>query len=147
MTEKFLVATDGSKCSRRIVDYCVDHFTPDRAEFLVTHVIQLSPSYIEAYELTDPRLEHYRQQAREQAEGIIEEIQMPLEQEGFNTESDIRFGKPGVEILELAERMDVMGILMGRRGHSHLEEMLVGSTSHYLMHHANRPVILVPVNY
>lgn len=147
MKHRFILATDGSKCSRQIISYCLDTFDTDHTSFLVTHVIQFSPANQSAYELSDPGLDNYREQVREQAEAVVEEIQRPLEEQGFATESEILVGRAGVELVELAKEREVSGILMGRKGHSQIAEMLVGSTSNYVVHHAICPVTLVPIDY
>jgi nucleotide-binding universal stress UspA family protein len=47
-------------------------------------------------------------------------------------------------IVREAERLNVQAIVMGARGHTGLAGLLVGSTSHKVLHSASCPVIVVP---
>jgi nucleotide-binding universal stress UspA family protein len=49
----------------------------------------------------------------------------------------------GATIVHEAERLKVEAIVMGARGHSGLAGLLVGSTSHKVLHLASCPVIVV----
>jgi nucleotide-binding universal stress UspA family protein len=49
----------------------------------------------------------------------------------------------GGTIVREAERLNVEAIVMGARGHSGLAGLLVGSTSHKVLHLASCPVIVV----
>ena len=46
-------------------------------------------------------------------------------------------------ILELADRHDAAAIVMGCRGFTGIRSMLLGSTSSAVVHHADRPVLVV----
>ena len=50
----------------------------------------------------------------------------------------------GATIVHEAERLNMEAIVMGARGHSGVAGLLVGSTSHKVLHSASRPVIVVP---
>ena len=53
-------------------------------------------------------------------------------------------GAPGREIVALAARGDSDLIVMGSQGRGLLEEVFLGSVSHYVARHASLPVLLVP---
>jgi nucleotide-binding universal stress UspA family protein len=52
-------------------------------------------------------------------------------------------GAPGKTICHLARNIDADLILIGRRGHSGLNELVIGSISNYVMHHASCSVLVV----
>jgi nucleotide-binding universal stress UspA family protein len=52
-------------------------------------------------------------------------------------------GAPGKVICHLAGQIDTDLIVIGRRGHSGLNELMAGSVSNYVMHHANCSVLVV----
>jgi nucleotide-binding universal stress UspA family protein len=56
--------------------------------------------------------------------------------QGINTTADT--------ILAEAEALDVSAILMGSRGLTGVKSLLLGSVSHAVIQHADRPVIVVP---
>ncbi|MEM9136939.1 MAG: universal stress protein [Cyanobacteria bacterium P01_F01_bin.42] len=45
-------------------------------------------------------------------------------------------GAPGLVICEQAQNLDASMIVMGRRGHTGFSELLLGSVSNYVLHHA-----------
>lgn len=47
-------------------------------------------------------------------------------------------------ILDEAERVGASAIVMGSRGLTGLKSLLMGSVSHGVLHHADRPVVVVP---
>lgn len=54
-----------------------------------------------------------------------------------------RVGDPGREICVAARNWDADLIVVGRRGRSGLTEMVLGSVSNYVMHHAHCDVLVV----
>jgi nucleotide-binding universal stress UspA family protein len=52
-------------------------------------------------------------------------------------------GAPGRVICDRARSMDADLIVIGRRGHSGLSELMAGSVSNYVVHHANCCVLVV----
>ncbi|MBO9532712.1 MAG: universal stress protein [Solirubrobacteraceae bacterium] len=53
-------------------------------------------------------------------------------------------GSPATTILEVADEIEAEAIVLGSRGHGRVASLLLGSTSHHVLHHAHRPVIVVP---
>ncbi len=58
-------------------------------------------------------------------------------------EFDYHIGDPGQEICAAARRWQADLIVVGRRDRSGIEELLLGSTSNYVMHHAPCSVLIV----
>lgn len=54
-------------------------------------------------------------------------------------------GEASRHILELAGRVTADLIVMGSRGHSALDEVLIGSVAHKVLMKASIPVVLVPI--
>jgi nucleotide-binding universal stress UspA family protein len=52
-------------------------------------------------------------------------------------------GAPGKMICQLASNINADLIVIGRRGHSGLNEMIMGSVSNYVVHHADCSVLVV----
>jgi nucleotide-binding universal stress UspA family protein len=52
-------------------------------------------------------------------------------------------GAPGKMICHLASNINADLIVIGRRGHSGFNEMIAGSVSNYVVHHANCSVLVV----
>jgi len=50
----------------------------------------------------------------------------------------------GDAIIHAAEHCDASLIVMGSRGRRELKSLLLGSASHHVVHHAHRPVLVIP---
>lgn len=92
---------------------------------------------------TDPT--ELREMAMAHAQDVAQETAMDLRDHGFEVEVDARIGHPGYEICDFAESRRATGIVMGRRGRGMVGEMVLGSVSHYVIHHAPCPVTVVPL--
>ncbi|PAA86483.1 hypothetical protein BOX15_Mlig015059g2 [Macrostomum lignano] len=55
--------------------------------------------------------------------------------------------EPGKAIVAMATELDAAAILMGTRGLKRLQRTMLGSVSDYVVHHAHRPVIVVPLTH
>jgi len=53
-------------------------------------------------------------------------------------------GTPGEGVCELANKHDVDLIIMGTRGLNKIRRTLLGSVSDYVIHHAKKPVLVIP---
>jgi nucleotide-binding universal stress UspA family protein len=47
-------------------------------------------------------------------------------------------------VLDEAERCDADAIVLGTRGYTGMKSMLLGSVSHAVLQHAERPVVVIP---
>jgi nucleotide-binding universal stress UspA family protein len=54
-----------------------------------------------------------------------------------------KIGDPGLRICEVAQNWDADLIILGRRGHRGLSEIVLGSVSNYVVHHAPCSVLVV----
>ena len=70
------------------------------------------------------------------------EAQTQAEAQGVTAEHVQKGGSPGSTICEMAKELKVDLIILGRRGNSGLSELLMGSVSNYVMHHAHSSVLV-----
>ncbi len=68
----------------------------------------------------------------------------PLKTAGVKYRGIIEDGRPASVLLEVAEREEAELIVVGRRGHGEVAELLLGSVSHEVVLHSKRPVLLIP---
>jgi nucleotide-binding universal stress UspA family protein len=81
--------------------------------------------------------------AREHFEESFKRITKGAEEQGVNLETAIAVGHPIQQIVHRAEADHVDLIILGRRGMSRFEKMLVGSTSEKVLRYAHCPVMVV----
>lgn len=64
-------------------------------------------------------------------------------QRGIKTDDRAQVGDPGVRICQMAREWEANLVVLGRRGHQGISEVLLGSVSNYVLHHAPCSVLVV----
>lgn len=135
----YLLAVDGSDASRQAENVLVNYLESDAPELLVMNVIEQEPN-----PMADPESKADMQtELIDQAESLLEGVTSRLEEKGFDVETSVEHGHPGTIICQRAEERGAEGIFMGRRGMGAAGELLMGSVSQHVIHHAPCPVTLV----
>ncbi|MGK7928814.1 MAG: universal stress protein [Spirulina sp.] len=91
-------------------------------------------------------LEQSQKLAQQEKDAVLAWLQswcQKLTDLGVATEFDYKQGDAGQAICALAKSWDADTIVIGRRGRSGLSEMLLGSVSNYVLHHAPCTVMVV----
>jgi nucleotide-binding universal stress UspA family protein len=84
--------------------------------------------------------DHFLERARNRAEMSANRFS----EAGFKVDVLIRLGDAGPQICSVADENHLDCVVLGRKGHGSVRERLLGSVSHYVIHHAVCPVTLVP---
>jgi nucleotide-binding universal stress UspA family protein len=105
----------------------------DPATIITAPVSRLASSALQLEELI-------RDVAQEQVERGVE----LATQAGFQAEGRLERGKPWREICRVADEVDAEPIVVGARGLGRVGSALLGSVSLAVVHHAKRPVLVVP---
>lgn len=135
----FLLATDGSPASREAEETLAEYLNPGSSPVTVTYVISQEPN-----PLADPGTKaDVQTELIEQAENLLEGVENRLAKKGFEVTTSLEHGNPGPVLCSRAEDLEAEGIFMGRRGRGRAGELLLGSVSQYVMHHASCPVTVV----
>lgn len=82
----------------------------------------------------------------EQANEWLLQYYQQATQRGVLATCESVFGAPGYQICTLANEWQIDLIVMGRKGHSGLAELFIGSVSNYVLHHAHCSVLVVQDN-
>lgn len=149
MSMTYLFPTDGSEIAREVEDTLIQTTSPDHDRIVMIGVVDAS-QIVAGYEMTSEEHSEILDTER-----LLDEMELKTEQhvsvsadrlrdKGYEVDTEIVRGEPGEEICRSAEEHDVDIIAMGRHGSSQLTEVLLGSVSSYVVHHADRPVLLVP---
>lgn len=142
MTKKIVLAVDGSVSAEEAVDYVSNTFNPKDFEVIVATVIPETPAYME--DQADVDTKAIQGQFNRASADYTEKVVSELEEAQFSASQEILEGHPGEEICNLSEDENAYSIVMGRRGLGAVEELLLGSVSQFVVHHATCTVCLVP---
>jgi nucleotide-binding universal stress UspA family protein len=85
------------------------------------------------------RIQHHVREAEEWLQGYYRRA---IEQ-GIRTEIDCHVGEPALRICDLAQNWNADLVVLGRRGHQGIKEIVLGSVSNYVVHHAPCSVLIV----
>jgi nucleotide-binding universal stress UspA family protein len=138
-----IVGVDGSEDAQRAVAWCAEHATAFGDEVVAVHAIE-TPSYIAARApyvwINVPTDE----QSTELEEHARTEWCKPLADAGISYRVVVRVGGAAPVLIDVAAEENAVLVVTGRRGLGGFKELLVGSTSHHLAHHLDRPLVIVP---
>ena len=137
-----LFCTDFSPTADRAFSQAVEAACRRGAELVLLHVIpeaeaQFWKTYIYEVEGIDAK-------ARRDVDEKIEQAYASRAPEGMVFRVEIRIGQAAREILDLAETLGAELIVLGRRGHSALAELVFGSVTDRVVRGASCPVLVVP---
>jgi nucleotide-binding universal stress UspA family protein len=155
MIKKILVALDRSESYQPILDEALLLAKATQSSLMIIHVLRpFDPGYPypmypsgDAYPaLYDEAVQQYTQQLQQfEQESIL--FLRSLSQQAvaldIPVESTQSCGDPGKLICEAAANWHADTIVMGRRGRSGLQEILLGSVSNYVLHHAPCSVMII----
>ena len=135
--KNILVPLDGSKNSQRGLDEAIYIARQCQATLTGLYVTPLSPprsdaqvSYIEKYLLKDAAKFMAKAKKRAAQNGIL-----------FNDK--VVYGDEGPKIVKFATDKKFDLIVIGSRGMGTAKEILLGSTSNYVLHKSKIPVLIV----
>lgn len=133
MFKKLLIATDGSKHSERAMEVAAGLALGTEAQVRVVHVREVTSPI--------PSVE-----TRREAAALVDDAVAELVKQGVDVSSSLRDAKPGHIASEILGEADDWGadlIVLGHRGLSDLAGLVIGSTTHKLLHLADLPVLVV----
>ncbi|PSF35424.1 universal stress protein [Aphanothece hegewaldii CCALA 016] len=157
MFNKILVAIDMSEGAKDVYSTALSLVIKHNANLILLHVLSheeeysplpIPPNLIDIYPATgnDLTLETWRQQWEEFEFEGLEMLKKRAEEAtkaGIQVEYQQIYGSSGQTICQLAQDSQVDLIIVGRRGRSGLSELLLGSVSNYVLHHAPCSVLIV----
>jgi len=135
--KKILIGYDGSSQADRATDSALSLAQSLDAKVLVFAVARPPEpaTIVEVDAMLDDAREHFEQHFRK--------IMQRAKDLGVELETTIVVGHPVEQIVHRAEIDQVDLIVLGRRGRSRFEKMLVGSTAEKVLRYAHCPVMVV----
>lgn len=142
MKMKIIVGVDGSEHANRAVEWCAAHADALDAEVVAVHAIDI-PVYVPVVgsEIPPPLTPEERSKLREH---ITTVWCAPLAKETVSFRVVLKDSDPALAIMQAAETEQADLVVVGRRGRGGFAELVLGSTSHALTHHLDRPLVIVP---
>lgn len=134
--KNILLATDLTAASREATERAIDLAARLDARLLIVNVLEkrrLSGSG--SHERVD--------QARLERESHLVKVVREARAAGVMAEFLVWDGDPGASIAEAAEAEETDLVVVGTRGRSGAERMLLGSVSDHVVRNADRPVLVV----
>ncbi|WP_421659020.1 universal stress protein [Leptothermofonsia sp. ETS-13] len=148
MFQKILVALDRSPLSEHVFEEALSLAKTNDAALMLLHVLSpmeegypmpVYPGPDSVYPGNDEAIRLYVQLWQDFEQKGIEMLRKfngKALAAGVMTEFSQNVGEPGRVICQLAQSWDADLIVLGRRGHSGLSELILGSVSNYVLHHA-----------
>jgi nucleotide-binding universal stress UspA family protein len=135
--KKVLVGYDGSSQAHKATEAALALAQCLDAKVLLFAVARPPEpaTMVEVDAMLDDAREHYQEQFKKLAQRA-KDLEVELE-------TDIAVGHPVEQIVHRAELDHVDLIVLGRRGKSRFEKMLVGSTAEKVLRYAHCPVMVV----
>jgi len=138
MFESIVYATDGSDHAKKALIYTRDLAKLHNAKLFIVHVYSRVSDFLD-YKEYDTILGH-RIAAGEK---IIEEAGKEFENSGLKYQTELLESPVAEAIMNVSETRDADLIVIGARGMSSLQGLLLGSVSQKVIQHATCPVLVV----
>lgn len=145
--KSILVPTDFSKTSIMAVETAVDIAKKSNAEIILLHVVEEATS--DSFSISgewrdqnwDDRLFTYK--LLEKSKAQLEKLVLDPRWSAVKVTGELRLGNPfhGMRTIITDHKVDL--VVMGTRGHSKLEEMVIGTNTERVVRHAKCPVLSV----
>lgn len=139
--KRILLATDGSENSQQAASFLAHLPHDDKIEVTVVSVLYLPGAGQEylAGDLSDAVLE----QAQENAQAAYSKVERLFTGANVSLSHVIRQGHPAEAIVEVAKELESELLVVGAKGHTVVQRVLLGSTSDYVATHAPCSVLVV----
>jgi nucleotide-binding universal stress UspA family protein len=143
MFERILVSVDGSPDSDKAVNATLEEARVHGSDVIVVHgrdVAIVAPPANPIAAAAETQLE-----SDDEAERLVDDAVRQLVEAGVKARGRVlpMAGRLGYQIVEVAEAENVGVIVLGSRGMSRLQEVLIGSVANKVIHLAKCPVLLV----
>lgn len=136
--ERILVGVDGSANSMKALRWAIRFAVPG-STLVVASVFDATPLTVGADAFFFPDASDL---ASERFDHLVESVADDVAAADIVVEREFVRGAPRPALVSLAETADL--VVVGARGHGAIGAALLGSVSTWLLHHADRPIVVVP---
>lgn len=144
MSNKYVVACDGSSASERALKFAVNEAAKHGAEIVLAFVLEWSPYSF----LTPEEIEERHKRRKEELERARDSLVKPLldsvAKSGVKITPEIRYGHVSETLVDIVEKEGAKQLFIGRTGHSEFTARVFGSVASTLAQISPVPCTIVP---
>jgi nucleotide-binding universal stress UspA family protein len=141
-TQHILFPTDGSENARRAQEQVQQMALAFKAKVTVLHAYEFQEA-IPLYEAALIDIDQLEQTLEDAGRSIVDKVIQELTEAGVEASGKLINGKPSYAIVNTVEEEHCDLLIMGSRGLTTLQRLLLGSVSNYVIHHTHCPVMLI----
>lgn len=154
--QRILVALDQSFQAPFVFEKAVEQVRTETAQLMILHTVSTEPNIqsgallgigtlmdVNTYGTVNQLQRERLQKDIRKAEAWLRPYAEQAMSQGITTELECKAGQPATQICELAKTWEADLIVLGRRGHQGVKEVVLGSVSNYVVHHATCSVLVV----
>jgi len=139
--KEILVPVDGSDNALRAARYAIALAKPLGARVRLFYVFPVSSvEIIGMAGMSRDDIEHAAQSA---AQRVFDKLHGELGDSGVELDDETSIGDPAEEIIRCTEDDADLMVVLGRRGLSRIQSLLLGSVSEKVVRHAHSPVTVI----
>ena len=139
--KEVLVPVDGSDNSLRAVRFGLQLAAGLSARVRLFYVFPLSS--VEIIGMAGMSRDDIDQAAQSAAQRVFDKVHAEIGETGVEVSDETSIGDPAEEIIRCTEDDEGVHVVLGRRGLSRIQSLLLGSVSEKVVRHAHGPVTVV----
>ena len=140
MSKIILVGVDGSQPAKKALEYAANLASKNESHLYIVHVIEEFGELIQRWEQHDSYVDEVKRLSKDS----LDECESRARELGVTKIDTIEEeGNAAEKILKIARDKEVDTIVVGNKGLNTAEELLEGSVSHKISHHAKCSVVIV----
>jgi nucleotide-binding universal stress UspA family protein len=136
---KIVLAIDGSDASKKAAQKAFSIAKKTGIDVVAIYVMYFPIATVPTLESSD--MSYISDVMKKQGQAILDEIEKSASEHDLKIKKVLVEGIPDDEIIKLTHKDDL--IIMGSKGHSTLDRILVGSVSENVLHHSKASVMIV----
>lgn len=142
--ELYIVGVDGSEFGERAAAYATELAHKTGANVLLSYIIHWSGYTPLSVEEAMRRPLDKAEEERVAKEDVLEPLKEKVAREDVAIDTFFTWGHPAHVIMEKAKKEKATMIITGRRGHSNIADLVLGSVANTIAHASDIPVLLIP---
>lgn len=140
MYKKILVGVDGSKSSFHALKEALSFSKKYSAEVLALSIIPPHRELVSSFSIFG----HIKGLIKDSYQKTVETVKNLAEEVGVPIKTILEEGNPYEKIIEVAQKENCELIVIGRRGITSFEKILIGSTAKKIINHSPLDVLIIP---